>query len=87
MSEDQLSSLLAKLKTDADLLDKLKSASNLDAAVNIANNAGFEVSKADWLKYQADQTLGLSEKELEGIAGGGSKMDFCTGSGCDNHCN
>ena len=54
--------------------------------MNIANNAGFEVSKADWLKYQADQTLGLSEKELEGIAGGGSKMDFCTGSGCDNHC-
>jgi hypothetical protein len=29
-----------------------------------------EVSKADWLEYQAKQTLVLSDKELEGVAGG-----------------
>jgi len=28
------------------------------------------VSKADWLKYQAKQTLELSDAELEGVAGG-----------------
>jgi len=39
------------------------------------------VSKADWLKYQAKQTLELSDDELEGVAGGlvrweGKKIDL-----------
>ena len=36
----------------------------------MAKEAGFDVSKADWLKYQAKQTLELSDEELEGVAGG-----------------
>jgi len=36
MSEDQLSVLLAKLKDDAGLQGKLKGATDLDAAVEIA---------------------------------------------------
>jgi len=36
----------------------------------MAKEAGFDVSKADWLKYQANQTLELSDEELEGVAGG-----------------
>ena len=70
MSEEQLSALLAKLKEDAGLQEKLKGAADLDAAVAIAKEAGFDVSKADWLKYQENQTLELSDEELEGIAGG-----------------
>ncbi len=70
MSEEQLSALLAKLKEDAGLLEKLKGAADLDAAVTIAKEIGFDVSKEDWLKYQANQTLGLSDEELEGVAGG-----------------
>ena len=70
MSEEQLSALLAKLKDDAVLLEKLKGAADLDAAVALAKEAGFDVSKADWLKYQAKQTLELSDEELEGVAGG-----------------
>ena len=70
MSEDQLSDLLAKLKEDAGLLEKLKGATDLDTAKAIANDAGFDVSKADWLRHQAKQTLGLSDEELEGVAGG-----------------
>ena len=57
MSEEQLSALLAKLKDDAGLLEKLKGASELDKAVAIAKEAGFDVSKADWLRHQANQTL------------------------------
>jgi predicted ribosomally synthesized peptide with nif11-like leader len=70
MSEEQLSALLAKLKEDAGLQEKLKGAADLDAAVALAKEAGFDVSKADWIKYQAKETLELSDEELEGAAGG-----------------
>ena len=70
MSEKQLAALLAKLKEDNGLQNKLKGAADLDAAVALAKEAGFDVSKADWLKYQAQQTLELSNEELEGVAGG-----------------
>ena len=71
MSEEQLAALLAKLKDDEGLQEKLKGASDLDAVLVIAKEAGFDVSKADWLRYQAKQTIELSDEELEGIAGGG----------------
>ena len=70
MSEEQFAALLAKLKNDAVLHEKLKGAADLDAAITLAKDAGFDVSKADWLKYQAQQTLELSDEELEGVAGG-----------------
>ena len=70
MSEEQLLVLLAKINEDAGLQEKLKGAADLDAFLTIAKEAGFYVSKADWLKYQAQQTLELSEEELEGVAGG-----------------
>ena len=68
MSEEQLAALLAKIKDDAGLKEKLKGAADLDAAIALAKEAGFDVSKADWLKYQAEQTLELSDEELEGVA-------------------
>jgi predicted ribosomally synthesized peptide with nif11-like leader len=84
MSEEQLSALLAKLKKDAGLREKLQGAGDLDAAVALAKEAGFDLSKADWLKYQAKQTLELSDDELEGVAGGGdsSYMYKDTGGRC-----
>ena len=70
MSEEQLSALLAKLKEDAGLQAKFKGAVDLDAAMSVAQEAGFGVTKADWLRHQAKQILELSDKELEGMAGG-----------------
>jgi predicted ribosomally synthesized peptide with nif11-like leader len=70
MSEEQLAALLAKLKNDAELQEKLKGAGDLDTALAMAKDAGFDVSKADWLKFQAKQTLSLSDEELEVVAGG-----------------
>jgi predicted ribosomally synthesized peptide with nif11-like leader len=70
MSEEQLTALLAKIKEDAGLQEKLKGAADLDAAIALAKEAGFDVSKADWLKYQAKQTIELSDEELEGVAAG-----------------
>jgi len=70
MSEEQLAALLAKLKDDEGLQEKLKDAADLDAALAIAKSAGFDISKAAWLRYQATQTLELSDEELENVAGG-----------------
>ncbi len=70
MSDEQLTALLAKLNDDAGLREKLKGAADLDAAVAMAQEAGFDVSKADWLRYQAKQTLELTDEELEVVAGG-----------------
>jgi predicted ribosomally synthesized peptide with nif11-like leader len=75
MSEEQLSAFLAKLKEDAGLQEKLQGAADLDAVVDLAKEAGFDVSKADWLKYQAKQTLELSDEELEGVAGGQDRIE------------
>ena len=80
MSEEQLTALLAKIKEDAGLQEKLKGAADIDAAIALAKEAGFDVSKADWLKYQDD----LSDEELEGVGGGratGSLWQRCRG-GC-----
>jgi len=69
MSGEQLTALLARLNDDAGLREKLRGATDLDAALAIAKEAGFDVSKAAWLRYQARQTLELSDEELEGVAG------------------
>ena len=76
MSEEQLAALLAKLKDDEGLQEKLKGAADLDAVLAIAKEAGFDVSKAAWLRYQANQTLELSDEELEGVAGGKVMRNF-----------
>jgi predicted ribosomally synthesized peptide with nif11-like leader len=70
MSEEQLSAFLAKLKNDVELQKKLKGAADLDAVAVIAREAGFEVSKGAWDKFQEKQTFELSDEELEGAFGG-----------------
>jgi len=71
-SEEQLSALLAKLKEDAGLMEKIKSAADLDGALELVKEAGFDVSKSDLLRHQAKQILELSDEELEGVGGGTS---------------
>ena len=78
MSEEQLSALLAKLKDDAGLQEKLKGAADVDEAVALAKEAGFDVSKSDRLKHQANKTLELTEDELEGVTGGTGADNFFT---------
>ncbi len=78
MSEEQLAALLAKLKDDAGLQEKLKGAADLDAALAIATEAGFVISKAVWLKFQAQQTIELSDEELENVAGGQGEYWRCS---------
>jgi predicted ribosomally synthesized peptide with nif11-like leader len=76
MSEEQLSALLARIKDDVGLQEKFKGAADLDAAVALAKEVGFDISKVDWLKYQAKQTIELSDEELEGVSGAGATGYF-----------
>lgn len=65
VSAEQLVALLSKLKQDAGVhQEKLSGAADLDAAAKWAKDAGFDVSQADLLKYQAPVTLGLSEEAV-----------------------
>lgn len=70
--------LLAKLKDDAGLRERLQGTADLDAALALVKEAGFDVSKAEWLRYQASQTSEVSDAELESVAGGNG-MAMATG--------
>ena len=67
MSEEQIKGFLEKVKVDTSLQEKLKAASDADAVLAIAKEAGFSISGDDLKKAQSE----VSEEELEGVAGGG----------------
>ena len=67
MSEEQLKDFLEKVRGDASLQEKLKSAANVDAVVAIAKEAGFVISSEE-LKNIAQSEV--SEEELENVSGG-----------------
>ena len=66
MSEEQLKAFLEAVKADAGLQEKLKTAKDADAVVEIAKAAGFAISAEELKKSQAE----ISDEELEGAAGG-----------------
>jgi hypothetical protein len=70
MSKEQLAALIDAAQRDVGLQEKLKGAADLDAVVAIAKEAGFDVSKAALLRYQAKVCLELSDEDLERVAGG-----------------
>ena len=71
MSEEQLKAFLEKVKGDSSLQEQLKAAADSDAVLAIAKDAGFSISVDDLTKAQSE----LSEKELEGAAGGGAETE------------
>ena len=69
MSEEQLKAFLEKVKGDTSLQEKLKAAASPEAAIEIAKEAGFAITAEDVQSTQS-ATVELSDKELEGAAGG-----------------
>ena len=63
MSKEQLKGFLEKVKGDLNLQERLKAAKSQDEVVSIAKEHGHE--------FGTDHISQLSEKELEGVAGGG----------------
>ena len=68
MSEEQLKAFLEKVKGETSLQEKLNAAADSDAVLAIAKEAGFSISTDDLKNTQSDD---ISNKELEGAAGGG----------------
>ena len=69
MSEEQLKAFLEKAKADASLQEKLKAAADSDAALSIANEAGFAITAEDIQSMKS--STDISDDELESAAGGG----------------
>ncbi len=72
MSEEQLQAFIAKVQSDEGLQKKLQ-AEGADV-VAIAKDAGFSITNAELLRYQAQAVTELSDEELE-AAGGGMQTD------------
>lgn len=70
MSEDQLKAFLATLQGDTLLQEKLERATNLEETLALIKEAGFEVSKDNWLSYEANLSSELSDDSLENVQGG-----------------
>ena len=66
MSDDQLQAFLKQVKADVTLQEKVKAASDADAVVAIAKDAGFAIAVSQLEANQVD----LSDEELEGLSGG-----------------
>ena len=66
MSEEQLKAFLEKVKGDTSLQEKLKAASDANAASAIAKEAGFGISADDLKNAQSE----ISDEELEAMAAG-----------------
>jgi predicted ribosomally synthesized peptide with nif11-like leader len=82
MSEQQLNAFLAAVKSDAGLQEKINAATDSDAVVAIAHAAGFLIS-ADAITESYVFPEGLSDSELEGVAGGASHRAMINGrDGC-----
>ena len=76
MSEEQLKAFLEKIKSDTELQEKLKEVSTPEAAIEIANAAGFSITADD---IQSMQSEPPGDEELEGAAGG-QCLGTCGGS-------
>ena len=79
MSEEQLKAFLEKVKSETSLQEKLKAAVDTDAALEIAKEAGFNISADDLQKAQSTK---LSDEELEDVAGGTCTMEGMRSTWC-----
>lgn len=70
MSEDQLQQFLRVVAEDQMLQEKLKQASDFEAVIATAQEAGYDISQADLTRYQESRGAELGDQELEQVAGG-----------------
>ena len=91
MSEEQLKAFMEAVKADEGLQEKLMAAGDADAVLAIAKEAGFLITVE--VLQRAHRDAGISEDELEGVAGGGKYMQklsqfhlsntLCNVNGCN----
>ena len=79
MSEEQLKAFILKVQADTSLQEQLNKVEGADV-VAIAKAAGFTITTEDLNTHRQN----LSEKDLEGVAGGGAPTDL-DWKGCKSH--
>ena len=62
--------LLAHLEANPEVRNAIMTATTLEEATKIAENAGFKIDGKDLCNAHKNQMLELSDQELETIAGG-----------------
>jgi predicted ribosomally synthesized peptide with nif11-like leader len=84
MPKQDLFDLLSRIQADPALREKFRNAPDLNSAQAIAREAGFDVSKSDWIEHRGQQEFEISDADLEVIAGG--KNQNHTQVSCDKKC-
>jgi len=82
MSEEQLQAFLAKITSNPELRARLEQ-SGADPQA-LAQELGLTIDADDWAAYLAGQIEGLSDGDLEGVAGGTDNTRWKTQ--CANQC-
>lgn len=70
--ESQIGAFFQKASENPDLLEKLKAATDAEKVVALAKSEGFSLKASDI----DDAAKEITDKELENVAGGGSKSDL-----------
>ena len=83
MSEEQLKGFLEAVAADAELQEKLKAATDVEAVVAIAEAAGFVVSAEELEALVLQVQAEMSEEELQGVVGGGHPAGIIDTAGLD----
>ena len=73
MSEEQFKAFLEKVKSDTELLEKLKAAGSNEAALQIAKEAGFSITAEDIQSVQS-QSGEVSDEELDSCSWRGKHL-------------
>jgi predicted ribosomally synthesized peptide with nif11-like leader len=73
MSLKDLELLLAEIRVNQVLRERLLSAPDLDSAEALARASGFLVTEAEWIDHQANFAHDLSDLDLSAVAAGADK--------------
>ena len=74
MSIESLRDLMKQCESNAALREQVRMAPDFDSFIEIASEAGFEVSASDWVEDQANMVLSLSDEDLEKSVGGTAEI-------------
>ena len=71
MTDDLIAAFLQKTNGDASIQEKIKEAKDIDAVIDIAKSAGFNISADQFAKAKSEMT----DNELETATGGRGFFD------------
>ena len=75
MSVESAKAFIEKVKADEDFKNKLGQLKDGQERANYAKESGFDFTAEDLAKAKEEQ--GLSDEELDGVAGGCGGADLC----------